>query len=52
MAYNLTKTDSSALVTVPDGQIDATATSLTLVGKNYPGYGQFMNENFVRLLEN
>ncbi len=52
MAYNLIKTDGSALVTVPDGQIDATATSITLVGKNYPGYGQFVNENLVKLLEN
>ena len=52
MAYNLIKTDSSPLVTVPDGQIDAVTTSITLVGKNYPGYGQFVNENLVKLLEN
>ena len=52
MAYNLIKTNGSQLVTVPDGQIDATATSITLVGKNYPGYGQFVNENMVKLLEN
>lgn len=52
MAYNLIKTNGSQLVTVPDGTIDATATSITLVGKNYPGYGQFVNENMVKLLEN
>ena len=52
MAYNLIKTDGSALVTVADGQIDTVSTSITLVGKNYPGYGQFVNENLVKLLEN
>ena len=52
MSYNLTYTSGAALATVPDGQINSTATSLTLVGKNYPGYGAFLNENFIKLLEN
>jgi len=52
MAYNLALTNSTALATVSDGTVDITSTSLTLVGKNYPGYGTFLNENFVYLLEN
>lgn len=52
MSYNIVKTDGSALVTINDGQINATSSSLILVGKNYPGYGQFINQNFVKILEN
>ena len=39
------------LATVSDGTIDTT-TDLVLVGKNYAGYGEFLNENYVKLLEN
>lgn len=52
MSYNIVKTNGQPLATVPDGQTNSTATSLTLIGKNYAGYGTFMNENFVKLLEN
>jgi hypothetical protein len=54
MAYNITLTNGSALITggLPDGTIDSTNSSLTLVGKNYPGYGIFLNQNLVRLMEN
>jgi hypothetical protein len=52
MAYQINKTNGNVLVNLQDGTKDTTATSLTLVGKNYPGYGQFFNENFVRLIEN
>ncbi len=54
MAYNITLTNGSALITggLPDGTIDNTNSSLTLVGKNYPGYGIFLNQNMVRLMEN
>ena len=51
MSYNIVKTNGQPLATVPDGQTNSTATSLTLIGKNYAGYGTFMNENFVKLLE-
>jgi hypothetical protein len=51
LAYTITKTSGSVLTTVADGTIDNT-TDLTLVGKNYSGYGQILNENFVALLEN
>jgi len=54
MAYNITLTNGAALITggLPDGTIDTTNSSLTLVGKNYPGYGLFLNQNMVRLMEN
>jgi len=52
MAYNITLSNGQPLVTVPDGQVNDTATSLVLVGKNYPGYGKFLNENYAHLLEN
>lgn len=52
MAYTITKTDGSTLATVADGTINATTTSLVLVGKNYAGYGVFLNQNYVKLLEN
>lgn len=51
MAYNITKSDGTPLATISDGQTNSTATSLTLVGKNFAGYGTFLNENFVKLLE-
>lgn len=52
MPYIVTKTSGSALTTIPDNTVNSTATSLTLVGKNYSGYGVFLNENYVKLLEN
>lgn len=51
MAYIITKTDGTELITVEDGSIDNT-TSLTLIGRNYFSYGEVQNENFVKLLEN
>lgn len=54
MAYNITLTNGSTLITggLTDGTIDILNSSLTLVGKNYPGYGLFLNQNLVRLMEN
>jgi len=51
MAYTVNKTNGNILATVADGTIDTT-TDLTLIGKNYAGYGEFFNENLVKLLEN
>ena len=51
MSYTITLTDGSVFATIPDGTIN-TSSSMTLVGKNYAGYGQFLDNNFVRLLEN
>ena len=52
MAYQINKTDGSIVSTVADGQTDTLSTSLTLIGKNYSGFGEALNENFIKLLEN
>jgi hypothetical protein len=52
MAYQINKTDGTIVATVADGQVDDLSTDLTLIGKNYSGYGESFNENFVKLLEN
>ena len=51
MAYIITKTNGDTLVTVPDTEKN-TDYGLTLIGRNYSGYGVFLNDNFVSLLEN
>jgi hypothetical protein len=52
MAYQINKTDGTIISTVADGQVDTLSTDLTLIGKNYSGFGESLNENFVKLLEN
>ena len=52
MAYQINKTNGALLVNLADGQIDASTTDITLVGKGYSGFGEAFNENFIRLLEN
>ena len=51
MTSRITKTDGSLLTTIADGTVDNT-TNLILIGKNYAGYGDFLNENFIHILEN
>ena len=51
MAYIVNKFSGAQLIVLEDGTID-TSTSLGLVGRNYVGYGETQNENFVFLLEN
>lgn len=51
MAYVINKFSGEQLVVLQDGTLD-TSTSLNLVGRNYVGYGESQNENFVFLLEN
>lgn len=51
MAYTLNRYDRSILTTVEEGTVDRT-TDLQFVGKNYAGYGEIQNENFLYLLEN
>lgn len=52
MAYNIAKTDGTILGTILDGTVDTSKTSLTLIGRNYSNYGQFMVDNLVSLVEN
>jgi hypothetical protein len=51
MAYTINKTDGSILTTVADGQVDQLSTDITLIGKNYSGFGEFLNENLIKMLE-
>ena len=51
MAYTINKTDGTIVATITDGTIN-TSTSLTLFGKSYSGFGEALNENLVKLLEN
>ena len=52
MSYKLNKTDGTILTDLVDGTVDSTSSDLTLIGKNYSGFGEFLNENFIKLLEN
>ncbi len=52
MAYQINKTTGTLLVNLADGQIDNTSTDISLIGKNYSGFGEAINENFVHMLEN
>lgn len=51
MAYVINKFSGEELIVLEDGTVNTT-TGLGLVGKNYTGYGEIQNENFVFLLEN
>jgi hypothetical protein len=51
MAYTITKTNGDTLVTVPETELN-TDYGITLVGRNYAGYGIYLNDNFVSLMEN
>lgn len=51
MPYTINKFNNEPLIVLEDGTID-TSTSIGLVGRNYVGYGETQNENFVWMLEN
>ena len=52
MAYEINRTDGSILTNLEDGVSDTTSTSVTLIGRNVSNYGDALNENFIKLLEN
>lgn len=52
MTYRINKTDGNQLVDLPDGTFDTDTTSLTLIGRNVTSFGEAVNENFIKLLEN
>ena len=47
MAYNIIVEGNT--IKINDGSTDK-STDLTLIGKNYSGFGQSLNENFIKLL--
>ena len=52
MSYTINNTTGSTLVTLKDGTIDTSTTDVSLFGKGYAGFGERLNENFIKLLEN
>lgn len=52
MAYKILNTDGTTLLLLADGQVDKSATSLTLIGRNYASYGEELNNNLVKILAN
>ena len=50
MAYSIDRYNGTTLTVVEDGTIDNTL-DIKLIGKNYAGYGEVQNENFLHLLE-
>lgn len=52
MAYTIVKSDGTVLTTIPDGTVNTTSTTLGLPGRNYAGYGQYLDTNFVHMIEN
>jgi len=52
MSYQINRTDGTLLVDLADGQLDSNSTDLSLIGRNYRGFGEAFNENFIALLEN
>ena len=50
MAYIINRFSGAQLLSLEDGTVDNT-TDLKLIGKNYSGYGEAQNENFLFLLE-
>jgi hypothetical protein len=52
MAYKINNTFGTLLVTLADGTIDVATTDLALFGKGFAGFGERLNENLIKLLEN
>ena len=52
MSYKINKTDGTLLIDLLDGSIDTSVSDITLIGRNYKGFGELINENFVKMLEN
>ena len=52
MAYEINNTFGTKIVSLADGTLDVSTTDLALFGKGYAGFGEKLNENLVKLLEN
>lgn len=52
MAYTIIRSNGSTLTTIQDGTVNTTSTSVSLPGRNYPGYGQIQTTATVRMIEN
>ncbi len=52
MTVTINKTDGTVLTTIADGAVDTSSTNIALIGRLYKNYGELINENMVKLLEN
>jgi hypothetical protein len=52
MPFYISNSDSSVNIVIPDGEIDTTSYSLSLIGRNVADYGQYFAENTILQLEN
>ena len=52
MSFYINQTNGTQLATVVDGTVNTTAAPITLIGKNFPTYGELLNQNLVSMLEN
>lgn len=52
MAYIIYNNDGSVLLSMADGTVNSIATSLDLIGKNVNNYGEYFNNNLIKLLTN
>ena len=50
MAYTIYNNNGTVLSTIAVGDVDSYSTSLDLIGKNVNNYGEYYNNNLVRLL--
>ncbi len=50
MPYSIDRYNGTTLTVIEDGTIDTTL-DIKLIGKNYAGYGEVQNENFLHILE-
>lgn len=50
MSYSFTTSDGAVSFNIPDGNLDY-STGLVLPGPNTPGYGLYLNQNLVKLLD-
>lgn len=52
MTFYINHSNGSPLASIEDGTINTSSSSITLIGKNFPTYGQLLNQNLVSMLEN
>lgn len=52
MSVSIHKTDGTELTSIRDGDANISDFPIALIGRLYRNYGQLVNENFVKLLEN
>lgn len=52
MSYTITLSNGDVLTTLQDGKVDQISSDIALIGRNVTGFGQYLNQDLVRILEN